>query len=442
MKREIHTVVLRRGLWEVRYGSRRDPDLTTVVRQAIGEKAPETQRKAARFIARFLNFRLRRNEAHDAFITEPVMIGRVRIEALLRSSGFEIVYETNRIDGSCYVRGKKRSVSELPVWLAAISRLYAALHRNLLRGPSNPMKVDGWHKLLPIEKLELARNQLGSTAKLNQYRGSQYISSGAAPSPLRIEDPIALGPKVLKAGREFGWPPAIYDLVTVMSVDGPRWADTSPLTAADWARSKFGRTLWAPNKTSKGVRVKNIVVTAACVAQIRRSFDADPSRPNMSELEELLSQHRWDALERIHLFPGKRGVPHSYHVFNNDYLRPAVEAAGLMIHGKIGSVRPTAHRLRAARIQEEVDHIFRPGRTEEQIDADLDQLQKDVFIRNTKAFERYVGEKREERALVAQIKRFDERQNRIAAAQAAGEKPASQRHRSKSRAQERLGNYA
>lgn len=406
-------VVLVQSAWEVRFNGRRDPDLTHAVRQAVNEKSPSTQRKAIRFLCRYMNFRLRDTEQHDDFISEALSESRLRLEALLTDLGFKIAFETNRIDGSYFVRKAGGNVSEVSVWLAALCRFYAALSRARLRPRANPMKIDGWHSLTALERSELGAAVLGSKSDVRRYQGSQYIASGIAPSPLRIEDPIGLGPAVLSAGRAFGWPDAIIDLITVMADDGPRWVDTSSITAADWARSSgFHRTIWAPNKGSNGVRVKEIVVSADTVLQIRSSFDRDPARPDMASLEALLAAKNWHALEQICLFPSKRGVPHTYGVFNNTYVRPALEAAGILIHSTARSVRPTAHRLRAARIQTEVDHIFRPSRTGEEIATDLRQLQADVGIKSEAAFSRYLGEKRRLHAIRGKIDRFEERLQR------------------------------
>lgn len=434
------SIVLVKGLWEVRVDGRRDLDLTAAVRQAVGEKSADTQRKAARFLQNFMNTRVRRSEPADAFIEESVVLGRIRIERSLAAQGFRVVYDTNRIDGSCYVRRDSGSVSSLPVGLAALARLYMALHKAGLRPKANPARVDNWHRLDALDKVELAVAVMGPRADPRGYRGSQYITAGQAPSPLRIEDPLLLGPDTLAAGRAFGWPAAIQDLVTVMSEDGPRWSDTSPLTAADWAlSSSFGRTLWAPNKASRGVRTKEVVVSAATVMRLRRSFDEDPARPGMAELEALLAARDFDALERIYLFPSRLGTPHTYWVFNNTYFRPAMEKAGLLIRSPKSAVRPTPHRLRGARIQSEVKHIFETLSDMDEIKAAVDRLMEDVHIKSKSAFKRYVGDAFEKKALQMKIVRFDERQKRVDDMKA-GDLRIEPRRRPPSRAQERLRN--
>lgn len=436
-----YEIVLRQGQWEVRFAGRRDRELTIAVRQAVtmsgGEPTVmETQRKAVRFLCRFMNFRHRRGEARDAFIKEWVILGRIRFEALLRKMDFIVVYDTNRLDGSCHVRSDVRSISELPVWLAATSRFFAALARLRLRPRANPMKVDGWDRMEAIDRFRLAEDMLGAHHRKGAYRGSQYLAKGRAPAPIRIEDARGLKAKFLEAGRAANWPRAIYDLVTVIGWEGSRWSSTAPLTAADWGRSsRFGRSLWAPSKRSKGRRVFHIVIPADVVMQIRQSFDDDPLRPNMEELERLLAAGDWAALENIYLFPSQRGFPHSYHVFNNEYVRPAVEAAGLLIHGKAGSARPTMHRSRSARIQEGVDGIVTSGKPMEEIERELEQLQADVFIKSKAAFYRYVGDRMEELGLAAKIERFDAREGRDAADRAAGRTPVSRQEREKTKAE-------
>lgn len=440
-----YKTVCRAGRWEVRFGGRRDPDLTKALRQAIGEKCPSTQRKAALFVRRYLNFRVRAGETHDALISEDVVLGRIRIEAWLQSIGYVVVYETDRIDGSCYVRREGGgSISSISVGLAAIARLYLALARAGLRPKSNPMKVDGWHRMGAGEKLELGQAVMGPKADYRRYRGSQYIASGLTPCPIRMEDAAGLGPRMLAAGRAFNWPPEIFDLVTVMADDGPRWSNASPLTAGDWGRaSGFGRALRAPNKGSKGVRVREITIRVETVQQLRNSFDTDPTRPSMAELERLLAERRFDLLDRIFLFPSKRGIPHSYHVFNNDYVRPAMEAAGLQIVSVERSVRPTGHRLRAARIQAEIDLIYDSGASQDEIDAQVAQVQDDVGIKSGEAFERYVGPKKAEHSIRLRIARKDarDRQSKVQAAALTNAPAASRPASLPSRAEARLAAY-
>lgn len=408
MQPEFFTLERVAGLWEVRSGGRRDPDLTCALRQAIDGGAEGTQRKRLTYLRRFLNFRLAGQRNPEDFLSEPIRAARWRIDELLRQGGCEIDRRNNRIDGSCIVTKSGGSIAALSVGLAALDRFYEALALLGLRGYPSPTKVDGWHRLTVMQRLNLANAIVGRNSREKRYRGRHYNPVGRSSPPLRLEDPVGLGLKLLAAGRARNWPAAIYDLVTVMSDDGTRWIDTAHLTAADWARSSgFGRTLWAPNKGSGDERVKQIVVQVHTVLQLRNSFDEDTRRPDMAELEDLLTNGDWEALGKIYLFPSKHGRPHSYHVFNNHYIRPAVEEAELVISSKVGACRPTAHRLRSARIQAEIDFIFSFERKQEDITKDLLQLQQDVSIKSSKAFYRYVGEKIEERMLYQKIKRFD-----------------------------------
>ena len=99
---------------------------------------------------------------------------------------FIVVYDTNRLDGSCHVRSDVRSISELPVWLAATSRFFAALARLRLRVRASPMKVDGWDKMEAIDRFRLAEDMLGANRRKSAYKGSQYVAKGRrAPAPIR-----------------------------------------------------------------------------------------------------------------------------------------------------------------------------------------------------------------------------------------------------------------
>lgn len=411
MSRDRITISRRKGQWQVRAGNRRDLDLTDAVKVAVGESAPGTQAKAVKFISRFMNFEHRPGECHNAFITERTLIARPRIEGFLSERGFNTVHDSNRIDLSYYVRHKtKGSVSTLPIQLAALSRLYAELSRMGLRPRCNPLKVDGWHEMLPHHRLELGAAICGGEKAAGKYTGSQFVVSGLAPSPLRIEDPVGLLPRMLQAGADYGWPQSITDLVTIMGDDGNRWADNSPLTALDWAwSSQFGRSIETPNKASDGVRTKQTVLSIESVVQLRKSFDDDPTRPDMATLEALLAASDWAALSQIYLFPSQTGRPHSYHVYNNDYIRPAMEQGNVLIHSKKGSVRATGHRLRPARIQEEADVIYDECNSDAEIEAAEEKLKSDVSIKSDKAFKRYMGDQRDKRALKAKVEHFDKR---------------------------------
>lgn len=73
--------------WMETFGTRLDPDLTDAFKAAVGQRALHTQRAAARLIAALMNTRLNRGEPRDAFVTDGVVDGRLRINKLLRSVG-------------------------------------------------------------------------------------------------------------------------------------------------------------------------------------------------------------------------------------------------------------------------------------------------------------------------------------------------------------------
>jgi hypothetical protein len=396
--------------WFVFRGTRVDTDLTDAFRRAVREHAPSTQRKIARFIQGFINFPCFEGEPEDAFLRERFDKSRERIETYLEALGYEVVDSTREDDARLVRIGTAGSNSALPCCLQGLVRFYARLSRMGLRPRANPMKVDNWHLMPPDVRRELEESIYGRTLEYGGYRGSNYVVVQGVSYALRMEDPIGLGERVLAAGRAFGWPDAILDQVTVMDEDGVRWVDTYALTAADWALSSgFGRSILAPNKGSDGERVKRIVISQDAVAQLKRSFDRDPLRPSFKDLEALRAARDFEALSRIYLFPSTRCVPFTYHTFNNSYFRPAMEQGQVTIASETSIVRATAHRLRSARMQEEAEHIYRPGRTDEQIKADERALKEDVHIKSEAALNRYVGRCRIERGEAMKIERADRR---------------------------------
>jgi hypothetical protein len=408
---DIHYLIFRRGSdWHVLQGARLDPDLTDAFRHAAASHSLSTQRKVAGFVESFLNFRCFDDEPADAFLRERFDMSRLRIDSFLEAKGFELV-DGGREDDARSVRiGTAGSNSALPCCLSGLSRIYRRLSAMGLRPRANPLKVDNWHLLDPELKRELESSVYGRRLEFGAYRGSHYIVVQGASYALRMENPIGLGPRVLAAGKAFGWPDAIYDKVTVMDDEGCRWVDCYDLNGADWGlASGLGTTLLAPNKGSRGERVKRIVISQDTATQLRNSFDRDPRRPSFEELQRLLDARDFEALRSIPLFPSARGAPYSYHTFNNSYFRPAMEAGGVMIVSETSIARATAHRLRAGRAQESAEHIYREGRTDAQIAADRQALKEDLFLKSDKALHRYVGRLVEKRAEIMKIERMDER---------------------------------
>lgn len=378
--------------WFVFHGSRVDPDIQDAFRWAIKRKAVTTTQKIARFIEDFLNFHFMEGEPDDAFIQERWEASRERIEYYLEALGYEVADGDREDDAKLVHIGTAGGLSGLPSCLKALTRIYARMSSRRLRPRANPCKVDNWHILPPEVRRDLEETIYDKRLKYRNYRGSQYLASPAEDYAIRMEDPIGLGARVLDAGRRFGWPAAIYDQVTIMDEEGLRWVDTYDLNAADWAEaSGFGTKLWGPNKASKGIRVKTILISLDTIAQLRASFDADPARPDFAELQRLYDARDMEALRAIPLFPSILGRPFSYHTFNNSYFRPAMERYGVNIVSETSIARATAHRLRAGRLQEEVEHIYRPGRTHEQIQQDTADLKRDVSLQSDAALNRYIG---------------------------------------------------
>lgn len=416
MARNSHLVSRLCGHWHVIQDGRRDPDLTDAFRLAVAARALSTQRKVATFFERFLNFSCFENEPSDAFVQEEFVHARTRIESFLEASGYEIV-DRDREDDSKLVRiGDATTISALPCCLKALSRVYGRLSARGLRPRANPCKIDNWHLLDPELRRELEETIYGRRLEYRSYAGSQFIVSAAPHYPLRMEDPVGLGARVLAAGKAFGWPDAIVDQVTIMDEEGARWVDTYDLHAEDWAlASGFGRSIQAPNKGSNGKRVKRLVISAETMNQLKTSFDKNPDRPDFSKLQELLKARDMDALRAIPLFPARTGRPFSYHTFNNEYFRPAMEEGNVTIRSETNIAIATGHRLRAGRLQEEAEHIYRDGRSDQEIARDEKRLMEDMHLKSEAALNRYIARPRLKRAETMKARRNEERLARRAA---------------------------
>jgi hypothetical protein len=385
-----------------------DLDVTKALRSALDSLSVSSRRKAITFLKGFLKFAYEPNEAPDAFIAEPVMLARLRVETFLEKLGYKIV-QSERYDGACYVvRKAGRGTSSLSVGINALARFYARLHKDGLRPKANPIKIDGFHELTAGELADLAAVMKGSSAEGYQYRGTYYIANDKPASPLRLEDTEKLGPEMLAAGRQANWPASVIDLVTLLEEDGCRFDDAHQVNAADWARaSQFGRKIDATNKGSKRKRVKVIVLSSATVLQLRASFDNDPDRPTMRKLQYWLAEGKWARLEATYLFPSSRGTPFAYSTVNNHYIRPAMEEHGVTAHSESGEVRATLHRLRSGAIQRRVLHLLRQGLSEELTETGIKEIMADFHIKSRKAFERYLGPVRLMLGEEMKMRRFD-----------------------------------
>ena len=400
--------------WFASLDGQRDDEVGAAVAGALDSLSLNTQRRAAKFIERYLNFKLTSKSDPDANLFLGVAASRRLIKAFLQYLGYRVV-PSSRADGSYLVRpDKMKSISSASVGLNALGRVFRHMRFIGLREGFDPTRVDDFETWDPGQKLAMAELIFGHRQRRRQrdYVGSFFVCQYPTAPALRMDDAAGLSRRVLQAGAAAGWPRAIYDMVLIIGDDGPRFADTNVLTAEDWAKGSeppaFGQLIWAPNKGSKGLREKKTAITNRTKLQLAESFDLDPSRPDMAEMQALLDAQDFDALRNIYLFPSSRGTPYSYSCFNNYYFRPAMEEGKVLLKTAKGLLRPTVHRLRSGRIQEEADRIFRDCKSEEEILLNVERLKRDVHLKSH-AIWRYIGPAKEKRAAAGKIERLENR---------------------------------
>lgn len=398
--------------WLVVRDGRRDEDLGVSLRAALTPYSKTTQPRCAKFIEGFLNHNLGPNDDPDVALFADIDECRRRINLFLVSRGYAVV-PSGRADGSYYTQPDVRlCISEASVGLNALGGMYKHLRLVGIRSHYDPTRVDGYETWSPEQMVAMTNLMFGSRQqnRAKEYFGSFFACKYKVAPAVRMDDAAGLGAKVLTAGTEYGWPASIFNLVTIMAEDGPRFADAHALTAEDWANGSnppaFDQFLWAPNKKSNGVRVKTLVMSSGTLLNFRRSFDEDPNRPDMKVLEDLLAADDFEALRKIYLFPSVRGTPFAYVTFNNNYFRPAMEAGKVQLRTAKGLERPTGHRLRSGRIQEDADAIFENCGTEKEVQLNISRLKRDVHILSN-AIWRYIGPARNKHVAKEKLRRLE-----------------------------------
>ena len=107
------------------------------------------------------------------------------------------------------------------------------------------------------------------------------------------------------------------------------------MTAADWARSRFGATFDAQNKGSHGGRTKLLLVSQPTVKLLHKYFDGDadrgacdPAKLTVRDLGTLVDREP-SKLREVALFLSRRGTMLRARLFREHYWAPALRAAGL-----------------------------------------------------------------------------------------------------------------
>lgn len=212
--------------------------------------------------------------------------------------------------------------------------------------------------------------------RITYKKGFQIIDAGNAFTtdkrewaPPQNYDTIGIFERIVAAGSDYGWPPSVTLIARIMGESGGRFCDTSPLTYADWAAESFGRGAFAPNKASKGERVKTLCWSsltqqmlerevaarhAADLLAVAAGSEAKP-HPSLEEAREMAKTPEGLAeLAGIPLLPSSRGRPYKRSCFASHWFRPAMKAGGVMMPGKRGFKVPTPHWLRHFNIEEDL----------------------------------------------------------------------------------------
>ena len=379
--------------WSARVGNRRDPDLQDAVRAALDRISVSSAKRIRGMVEAYLNFRQGSDDTLDSLIYENRDAGLRRLEAFLEAHGFACSLSTREDEATLVERGTGTNFDILSCFITALDVMYQCWAKLGLRDRARPTKIYRWQDMGPGELADLKRAIYGSTERARSYKGSQFVAVGGKSRPLRFEDPRGLGKRMLAAAVADSWKPSAIALLRTIIDDGCRFCDSHGLNALDWFTSDFGNVLSAPNKGSKGERVKKIVISEETLTYLRRSFDEDPARPSMAELRPLAGEGRFQELSAIPLFPSALGMPFTYDTYNNDYVRPTMERHEVFIRSKFTAIRATLHRLRAGKIQAELETILRrEDIAESRKWALVELLRQDMAIKSKKAFARYCGE--------------------------------------------------
>jgi integrase len=260
---------------------------------------------------------------------------------------------TMRADGlgikATYVAQAAGNTINIRTLLSALKRLFEMLISRGLYCHQNP--------LVHEEAVRLARGL--REARLDDFRQTQGrlpmpAQSGVDPpcgirlsenyfrcverqwQPRTIDD-RDLPDIVCAAGKSYGWGLRELCIARMLFESGGRISEICSLTAADWARSRFGPSFDAQNKGSHGGRTKLLLVSQPTVKLLHKYFDGDadrracdPAKLTVKDLVTLLD-HDSSKLREVALFLTRRGTMLRARLFREHYWTPALRAAGLDI---------------------------------------------------------------------------------------------------------------
>lgn len=295
----------------------------------------------------------------DITVNESLHDATTRFQTFMQSRGctFENPKGVSRANGLILIRRAGKDLTEPSLFINALEAFYRHFSQEGLRHEPNPMLMPDWEILEPNNRAGIMRRQ-NQIRRLPTFRGLRYIVEQRETFKPKLYNPAGVRDRIFNAGAE--WPETVKTLFRVIADSGCRISEPLQLTAQDWwDGSQFGDVIRAPNKSSDGKRVKDLLIDAATVDRIRASFAGSgrgyARRPSMEELVEL-SRSEWRGrMELLLLFPQENGRPHTAGSLRDTYFTPAVRQARIMLEGNKGRLEyVTPHVLRHARIDEEI----------------------------------------------------------------------------------------
>ena len=361
-----------------------DDDLADAARAALHDLAAGSAEKYGTALERFLNFEHHPGEPHDAFLDETLKEARRRFKAHLEALGCTVGPTRKRRDKAQTVVRKSGNTAEIEIAIRTVRAFYEALITDELYVDDNPMEVDGW-AAAAAERIAEGLKSKNPHGHMGQESGMQFRMGTRDYYPPLPHDPVDCGRRALAAAYADAerWPIGGLLLVEALADGGARFEDTHVLHAADWGvGSRFGRGIIAPDKGSKGVRDKTVVISERLRQRIADDMDArhaaDPAHPDMAGLRQMLVEAKLDALATIPLFPAASGKKFKYSNFNNDLFRPSMIKHNVIVDSNMGPRRVTPHWLRHAHVTARVARIFKFAASHAEIQAALLQLRDDM----------------------------------------------------------------
>jgi site-specific recombinase XerD len=247
-----------------------------------------------------------------------------------------------------FVRENGGGAVDVRILLAALKRFYETLIALRTYRDANPLVHEDAARLAA----EVRRHYWQTVKELEGRPPMPAVSGVDPPSgfrlsanyfrllrnewiPKTIDDPDFPN-AVYRAGQQHGWGLRELCIVRTLFEAGPRISEVLSLTALDWADSNFTNRFTATNKGSRGVRMKQLMVSMATAKLYRRYFDHetegrrahDRAGLTLTALAKMLAVEP-ERLATIPLFLTARGTPMTAKLFRDYHWSQALRSAGI-----------------------------------------------------------------------------------------------------------------